>query len=165
MQDFSSNIESSHRGPLTDSACLQGVFNNILREIVLGHISREKDLLLEVKRKWKYLDFNRFSTIGDFIISMAAVMDEALKIFRYLRFTNEAMGKLIDGVYVAYDIQRKPSSTIEAWMFWSGKEEKKQKILCESMHWLETIYPEIGWIIRGIDLQTGEHVIRMKKIS
>ncbi|SDI81357.1 hypothetical protein [Alteribacillus bidgolensis] len=161
MKDFNAHIESSNRRSFTDPICLQQLFNEILREIADARISTEKDLLLNIKRKWMYLDYNDFSTVGDFIASITAVMDEALKVFRYLRFTDKTIGKQIDGVYIAYDNQENFSS-IEAWMFLSGTKQKKQNILLQSVDWLETTFSEKGWVLRGVDLKTGKHIMRVK---
>ncbi|RSL31679.1 hypothetical protein D7Z54_19770 [Salibacterium salarium] len=140
---------------------VQALCNNVLKQMAAGDIKNTAELLYTIKQQWKHIDINQFDVVYHYVTTMIAVMDESLKLYPAFPLKGQSFNHYIEGVYVAGQCAE-GESLIEVWIFLTGSNEWKQRMLHKVMHLLEITYQMEQWVLKGIDLTTGERFLRMK---
>ncbi|SDH27775.1 hypothetical protein SAMN05192534_103135 [Alteribacillus persepolensis] len=140
---------------------LQSLLNHLLFELANGYIVTDKTLLLRIKKRWKYIDVQHFRTYGDYLIAMAKVMDEALKLFHHLRGAGNIQSAKVQDFSIVYKLPS--SSCMEAWMLQCGSPDKNQYTVRQIAAWLDMAFSHREWRLTSIDVTSGIHRIEAKR--
>ncbi|MFB4164407.1 hypothetical protein ACE1TI_11380 [Alteribacillus sp. JSM 102045] len=140
---------------------LQTFLNDILKELAYGHISTRKELLLTIKHNWKYISNRDFNSVSEKITSLAAMMDECLKMFT--AFTHSSEWEEFETENHIVICRHINNTKNEAWVLLTGDKEEKNKRWGKTVHMMNKKFPNADWILKGLDAARGERFLMQKK--
>ncbi|MDQ0300759.1 hypothetical protein J2S78_003227 [Salibacterium salarium] len=140
---------------------VQVLLNNLLHQMAVGDVRNQTELLYTIKQKWRHIDIKQFDIVCHYVTTMIAIMDESLKLLPAFPLSNQHIIRHFEGVYMTGFCSR-DESKVEAWMFFTGSNEYKQRILFKAMHFLEISNKQEEWVLKAIDVTTGERFLRTK---
>ncbi|SFE97280.1 hypothetical protein [Alteribacillus iranensis] len=160
--DFERYLENEQDDFHSEAALtLQQMYNYILFDISRKNITTKKQLLLILKRLWRYLDYQPFLHTTDYVVSQLAIMDEALKLFTALHH-----GKLITSAYqrdiLVVCVAGENSEDIEAWLWVDSTERNERNVIDQSESWLYRFFPNNNWRLTGVEPKRKIYYIRRK---
>ncbi|WP_026703307.1 hypothetical protein [Salibacterium aidingense] len=157
------NNESEYiqQQPYPGTLELQSFLNDLLRQLSTGKIDQGSVLLRTVKKKWKQINVHEFSSVYLYVSTMITIMDEALKLLPAFPLQGRIYTRYVENIFMA-GTETNMGQTAQAWIFFSGSNERKQHIMFKAIEYLETIHPNNSWTLTAADITTGERFCRTK---